>query len=428
MATLGLQQTAAGGRCDAATRSPEDVAHLDQRPSNANGGAGGKQAAAARRGHGDVRRDAAASAAIETPFLEPGIQRPPLPAAAATPVPGSAVAASRASSVAGTAAGGVPYSGKVDLELEVAVLGAGITGLATALALKRVHPRLRVKVFDRRPPPSGPDRKYGSYCRLEPNGLRAAAAIDPRLRSLILRHGLRARPVLIHDTDGSLITRLEERGSGALRRFGEPYVTIGWYELEQALLTLLPPGTVQYNAQYAGHRERDDATYVLFRPSVPGGFRPTGGGPGGGAAAVAARPGDKPAPAVSSGPCPSLVRAGFLVACDGPFSEVRKRVVRDGDPQYDGVVKWLGRLPGDDVPSLPLDFNAVWLSPGRTFLSHSLAGGDVAWEAVVTDPDLRELGFRYNTATKHVERLAAVTPPTVDSFRSASVAREPSTK
>lgn len=60
-----------------------------------------------------------------------------------------------------------------------------------------------------------------------------------------------------------------------------------------------------------------------------------------------------------------------------------------------GVVKWLGRLPGDDVPSLPLDFNAVWLSPGRTFLSHSLAGGDVAWEAVVTDGDLRALGFRW---------------------------------
>lgn len=58
-------------------------------------------------------------------------------------------------------------------------------------------------------------------------------------------------------------------------------------------------------------------------------------------------------------------------------------------------MKWLGRLAGDDVPSLPLDFNAVWLSPGRTFLSHSLAGGDVAWEAVVTDPDLRDLGFRW---------------------------------
>lgn len=61
-----------------------------------------------------------------------------------------------------------------------------------------------MQVFDRRPcKPSG-NRKYGSYCRLEPNGLRAADAIDPRLRQAILSHGLRARPVLIHDTDGGL--------------------------------------------------------------------------------------------------------------------------------------------------------------------------------------------------------------------------------
>lgn len=32
---------------------------------------------------------------------------------------------------------------------------------------------------------------------------------------------------------GSLITRLEEGGSRAMRRYGQPYITIGWYELEQ---------------------------------------------------------------------------------------------------------------------------------------------------------------------------------------------------
>ncbi len=81
-------------------------------------------------------------------------------------------------------------------------------------------------------------------------------------------------------------------------------------------------------------------------------------------------------------------------AVDETRLHVRMRLPLPATPSRQGVVKWLGRLPGDDVPSLPLDFNAVWLSPGRTFLSHSLAGGDVAWEAVVTDGDLRTLGFR----------------------------------
>ncbi|KAG2500913.1 hypothetical protein HYH03_001672, partial [Edaphochlamys debaryana] len=349
-----------------------------------------------------------AEPATPTPFLAAPLQQQP--ATRSYPGAGAATGASRASSVAGTAAGtaagagmaGTPYGGKVDLDLDVAVVGAGVTGLATALALKRVHPRMRVKVFDRRPAPAGPDRKYGAYCRLEPNGLRAAAAIDPRLRRAILRQGLKARPVLIHDTDGSLITRLEEASTASMRRFGEPYITIGWYELEQALLSLLPPGTVQYGAQYTGHRERDDAAYIAFRPTR--GAPPAAPSAAAGSAA-AANVSPAAASAASTAAPPALVRAAFLVACDGPFSEVRKRVVRDGDPMYDGVVKWLGRLPGDDVPSLPLDFNAVWLSPGRTFLSHSLAGGDVAWEAVVTDPDLRASGFRYNTASKRVERV-----------------------
>ncbi len=38
--------------------------------------------------------------------------------------------------------------------------------------------------------------------------------------------------------------------------------------LPQVLLSLLPPGTVQYGAQYMGHRERDDATYIAFRYST----------------------------------------------------------------------------------------------------------------------------------------------------------------
>ncbi|PNH11296.1 hypothetical protein TSOC_001916, partial [Tetrabaena socialis] len=435
VAAPGTGMAPPAGTPAAAANAQQDNASTDQRPQPGHSDAAAPAANAPPSPppppskHQAARPDRQDAAATQTPFQQhqPYQQQQPsyppygYPGAAAAPPPPPR-GASRASSVAGTAASVLQYggygsgaAGRVDLDLDVAVVGAGITGLASALALKRVHPRLRVRVFDRRPAPADPHRKYGAYCRLEPNGLRAAAAIHPRLRQLILRHGLPARQVLIHDTDGSLITRLEERRPTS----GQPYITIGWYELEQALLSLLPPGTVQYGSQYLGHRERDDAAYITFRPSAAR-PRPTTPPPAGRAGAAANGGGAAAAAAASA---PTLVRAQFLVACDGPFSEVRKRVVRDGDPMYDGVVKWLGRLPGDDVPSLPLDFNAVWLSPGRTFLSHSLAGGDIAWEAVVTDPDLQALGFRYNTAAKRVERV--LTPLHAASWR-GSVAREPS--
>ena len=44
---------------------------------------------------------------------------------------------------------------------------------------------------------------------------------------------------------------------------------------------------------------------------------------------------------------------------------------------------FVGRLPGDQVATTPCDFDAWWLRPGEAFISHPLADGDVAWEAVV---------------------------------------------
>jgi hypothetical protein len=43
----------------------------------------------------------------------------------------------------------------------------------------------------------------------------------------------------------------------------------------------------------------------------------------------------------------------------------------------------VGRLPGDQVATTPCDYDAWWLRPGQAFISHPLADGDVAWEAVV---------------------------------------------
>jgi hypothetical protein len=151
------------------------------------------------------------------------------------------------------------------------------------------------------------------------------------------------------------------------------------------------------------------------------------------------------------------VKARLVVACDGPFSRVRRQVVGDAEPTFDvgrslprcrtlparcrcaysrplpacctthhpciGVngrcaqlgcslhspaffpeptpaaayprppcapfppaqdtVLLVGRLPGDQVATTPCDYDAWWLRPGQAFISHPLADGDVAWEAVV---------------------------------------------
>lgn len=59
------------------------------------------------------------------------------------------------------------------------------------------------------------------------------------------------------------------------------------------------------------------------------------------------------------------------------------------------TVLFVGRLPGDQVSTTPIDYDAWWLRPGQAFISHPLADGDVAWEAVVNTSLLGpDSGFR----------------------------------
>lgn len=55
----------------------------------------------------------------------------------------------------------------------------------------------------------------------------------------------------------------------------------------------------------------------------------------------------------------------------------------------------MGRLPGDYLSTTPLDYNAWWVRPGQAFVSHPLANGDVAWEAVVSTAELQARGYRW---------------------------------
>ena len=91
------------------------------------------------------------------------------------------------------------HEGQFAAELDVVLIGGGIAGLATAVALHTLNPAWRLKVFEKRPAPRD---KYGGSCRLEPNGLNAAEAISPRLLRDIMAHATLSKTILMHDTEG----------------------------------------------------------------------------------------------------------------------------------------------------------------------------------------------------------------------------------
>lgn len=190
-------------------------------------------------------------------------------------------------------------------QVDVAIVGAGLCGLATAVALLRTHPDASIKVrccccsvlgcsvlgaavlfaplmqrssppascsshtqqptfqhkqhhqvFERRARPSAAAAAgAGGGVRLEASGLRAAAALSARLASDLIASGVYARNALLHDTSSGAVMR--RRGLQQQQHASSPSpspaaaaaprqaaLVVGWTELEAALLARLPPDTV----------------------------------------------------------------------------------------------------------------------------------------------------------------------------------------
>lgn len=152
--------------------------------------------------------------------------------------------------------------------VDVAIIGSGVAGLAAARALLKVRtlatlvlcvrcpefqghhtnscypptqvdPSMKLKLFERRPPPETQATAVGGFVRLEPNGLKAAAAIDPRLYRRLLARGSTAKTMMLHDVEedsggswmGTCLQRLDA-SSAQVQRWAQPNVVLGWSEVE----------------------------------------------------------------------------------------------------------------------------------------------------------------------------------------------------
>lgn len=116
-----------------------------------------------------------------------------------------------------------------------------------------------------------------------------------------------------------------------------------------------------------------------------------------------------------------VVHARFVVAADGPSSPIRQQLYilsNDGGGSHDGggpaefsgVVRWSGRLAGDQLCTIPGgNVAAWWTAHGQVFSCHPLAGGDVAWEAVLQGDALQRLGWAFDPASRQVVPLLHTT-------------------
>src|SRR3954453_11365286 len=182
------------------------------------------------------------------------------------------------------------------------VIGAGIAGLATAIALQRTA--RDVLVLERAPQL----REIGAGVSLWPNAVKA-------LRRLGVGDAVEAAGAPAHDAafrnwrGGQLGTSITARLEG---RFGAPLVLVHRARLQAAMRRALGPDVLRRGAEGADLDQDEDAVTVHL----------VGGG---------------------------LERGAVVIGADGLRSRVRTALMDDGPPRYAGITAWRGVVPLDDT-------------------------------------------------------------------------------
>ena len=221
-------------------------------------------------------------------------------------------------------------------DLRIAVAGAGIGGLATALALQRAG--FRPRVYEQ----SGALGDVGAGISISPNAAKGlaflglgrelvAAACVPPIQ--VTRHFRTGKPLLTIDR------------SDSRERYGEQY-----YQMHRGDLHAMLLGAV------GAHDEDAVRVAAGVRAAVPGGESAADG------VTIELADGTRE-------------RVDLLVGADGLRSGVRAALFEDHPPAFSGYVAWRGLIPAAAVAHLALGAgSSVSAGPGRLFVRYPVRG------------------------------------------------------
>ncbi|WP_370581831.1 FAD-dependent monooxygenase [Mycolicibacterium sp. BK607] len=222
--------------------------------------------------------------------------------------------------------------------LQVAVVGAGIGGLAAANALSDKGISVRVYEQARHLGEVGAGVAVGS------NSLHLLERLG--LREPLRNYGPRWTHWRFNDYDGRVLTDLDMSGR-----------VLGMYrpDLIAMLTDSLPGGTVSTGRKCVAFEQDADRATLAFED---GGH----------------------------------VHADLVVAAAGIHSVLQPHVVAPRDPVFSGSIAYRGVIPADRVPDYPSTVSNMWMGEGKHFLVFTLRGGKLINFVgfVPSDAEMRE--------------------------------------
>ncbi|MDX2221605.1 MAG: FAD-dependent oxidoreductase [Rhodospirillaceae bacterium] len=240
-----------------------------------------------------------------------------------------------------------------NIDVDVAVIGAGIGGLTAALALQRAG--RSVAVFEQA------DRfgEVGAGIMLTPNASRVL--IDLGLGERLADHGTRPRATVYRRYDNGEIMTEARVGEDSEARFGAPQYQIHRADLHDLLRRAVDardPDCMRTGHALAEIAQRDGSAEVAF---AHGGS----------------------------------VVARAVIGCDGIHSRTRAILIGAERPQFTGQVAYRGLVPASVLPDHMLAHaSAVWIGPDRHVVQYAVRGGRlINFVAIVATERWEEEGW-----------------------------------
>jgi salicylate hydroxylase len=253
-------------------------------------------------------------------------------------------------------------------DVEIAIVGGGLAGLAVAIGLTRAG--ISCKVYERAPQLRSNSQ---GILAIQPNGMKALESIHPDLPAMIVDAGCQRKQLIITTihANGTIDEYVRDTGEEDKKKYGRLKVGLTWHKMQQILASLLPPDIVVPSRSLVSFEESDDDILLHFED-------------------------------IHTGPSHSAiryrVRAKVAIAADGVFSVARRQVLQDDTPNdapiFFGQLNWATVIDTASLPDNVHPPNAVHYfmyegKPARWMSMINDGGsGQSFWQFRVADPEL----------------------------------------
>ncbi len=221
-------------------------------------------------------------------------------------------------------------------EKRIAIAGAGIAGLTTALAL--LQQGFKVDVYEQ----ASQLGEVGAGLQIAPNGTRVLQSLD--LEKALLPVVCQAKGKEIRMWNTGQRWKLFDLGDDCLSRFGAPYWMVHRGDLHKILL--------------AAFNTRSDKPVRLNARVVSAQSTASG-------ASFELQDG-------------SHHHAFGLIAADGVHSVLREKLLGEDKAQFTGLLAWRGLVPIHSISShLRAQVGTNWVGPGAHVITYPVRGGQL---------------------------------------------------